>query len=467
MNKQEVVIRSREDVIRFVNSRPHSNKILLVVLVALGGVFIDAYDFTSLGIGTDQIKEEFSLTPFALGSITAIMAFGALIGAFIGGYLTDKIGRLKMFMLTMVMFVVSALGAALSFNVETLMFFRFMMGLAVGIDFPAAMSFIAEYSNSASKGKNVNLWQPVFYVAACFTGIVALPFYLGGAEETLWRWVVGFGAIPAAIMLILRHKLIDESPMWAARYLSIEEAAQVLRKNYKIKVTVAPEVIKEKKKEKISYRKLFSKKYGLRTLLVSILNTTQAMEYYAVGFYLPTISVLIFGEDFIYAILGAITFNLFGIAGGFVQSRITEKMGVRRLAILGYTGVIISLLILGMFKENIPLYGQALLVGLFIFSHSFGPGAQGLTMATLSYPTEIRGLGTGWAEAMIRVGSMIGFFFFPMVLAAVGLTKMLLWLILAPLLGLLSLLFIKWEPIGQDIEEVDSVEKGQAIGVEV
>ena len=59
-----------------------------------------------------------------------------------------------------------------------LLAFRFLMGLGVGLDFPVALSFIAEFVNERRKGGSVNLWQVMWYVAASCTGLVVLPFYL-------------------------------------------------------------------------------------------------------------------------------------------------------------------------------------------------------------------------------------------------------------------------------------------------
>jgi hypothetical protein len=81
-----------------------------------------------------------------------------------------------------------------------------------------------------------------------------------------------------------------------------------------------------------------------------------------------------------------------------------------------------------------------------------------MTMATLSYPTQFRGVGSGWGQTMVRVGSILGFYVFPLVLAAVGLAKTLLFLTIVPVVGLIGLLLIRWEPIGQDVEEMPEPE---------
>lgn len=143
-------------------------------------------------------------------------------------------------------------------------------------------------------------------------------------------------------------------------------------------------------------------------------------------------------------------FNLFGIAGAAVAITVTNRLGIRRIAIFGYVIVIIALLLLYAGGPHLSLAIAALLIGLFIFGHSFGPGAQGMTMATLSYPTRIRGVGTGWGQSMVRVGSIFGFYFFPVLVAAIGFRSMMLALVLVPLPGLLAALLVHWEPIGHD-----------------
>jgi putative MFS transporter len=112
----------------------------------------------------------------------------------------------------------------------SLLFFRFLLGVGVGMDFPVALSFIAEFTNSQTKGKYVNLWQAMWYIAAASTGLFALPLYFIGVGDDLWRWAVGLGAVPALIILILRLIYIDESLMWAAHRQGLREAANILEK---------------------------------------------------------------------------------------------------------------------------------------------------------------------------------------------------------------------------------------------
>ncbi|RIV22760.1 MFS transporter [Alicyclobacillaceae bacterium I2511] len=455
---EAIIIKTKQDIFNLVNSGSLiSRKSWMIVLIALGGTFIDAYDFTSLGIGAVQLKGQFHLSAFQLGSLTAIMAVGALVGALVGGYYVDKVGRLKMFMLDLVFFVVSAIAAAFSPNLLWLITFRFLMGVGVGLDFPAALSFIAEYTGIKRKGRSVNSWQMMWYIAASFGFLIIIPIYYLGVGPNLWRWAVGIGAVPAIIVLILRYMYMDESPLWAASHGDLPGAVKILQGTYGIHavleenssnqtVTTAP---LSSWKE---YAQLFNRHYRTRTTLVTAIGLTQAMEYYTVAFYLPTISLLIFGKKFVFAILGSAVFNLFGVLGSSLNVYNTSKLGIRRLAIVGYVGVLISLITIGLFDKSLPILIAAALIALFITSHSFGPGATGMTMGAMSYPTSIRGVGSGYAQGIIRVGSIFGFYFFPLMLAALGLQHTLLLIGVAPLTGLLVTLFIKWDPTKIDIE---------------
>lgn len=472
MDNSAVVLRSKQDVIDLVNSgRAISRRSWLIVLIALGGVFIDAYDFTSLGIGAVQLQTEFHLTAFQLGSLTASMGLGAFVGALYGGYYVDKIGRLKTFLLDLFFFIGAAIFAALAPNLWVLLIFRFLMGIGVGLDFPVALSFIAEYTATNRKGRSVNLWQTMWYIAAAAGYLIIIPINLSGVGINLWRYAVGFGAIPAIIVLALRYMYMDESPMWAASRGDLAGAANILRKTYGINAVVAPDVVHTNAAPETSaislkdFALLFTSRYRLRTILAAIIGMTQSMEYFALGFYLPTVSLLLFGKGLTTALIGSAIFNLFGILGGFLNIRATHRLGLRRLALVGYIGVIIALLVLGLFGKVVPILIAAFFVALFITAHAFGQGTVGMSMGTMSYPTAIRGIGSGFTQAMIRVGSICGFYFFPLVLASNGLYRTLLFLVIVPFVGLVVTLFIKWDPMHHnvDAEEVTLANEGTVV----
>lgn len=463
MARTQISIGSKEDIFAAINSgRVSGSRPFIIGLIALGGTFVDAYDFTSLGIGAVQLKAQFHLSSAALGSLTASMAAGALAGALIGGHFTDKAGRLKMFMLDLILFVVAAVGAALAPNLGVLVFFRVLMGLGVGLDFPVALSFVAEFVSIRRKTRFVNAWQVMWYVAATFGFVMLLLVHLGGVTSDLWRYAVGIGAVPAAIVLILRYRYMDESPMWAASAGDLDRAAAILREHYGVDAQVAPQaqVSTTAASPMVTVRAwkvLFNARYRQRTILAGVVGMTQSMEYFALGFYLPSIIALLFGKDLATVLWASALFNAFGIVGALINQATSGRVGLRRMTLVGYCGVIVAMAIIGVFGKGAPAILTAIFLIAFIAFHAYGQGTSGMSLGALSYPTAIRGIGAGFTQAVIRVGSILGFYLFPVLLSLAGLYRTTLLMILVPLAGLVVTLAIKWDPTGRDIESEESV----------
>lgn len=461
-----VLIRNADDVCAIVDAgidhsdpvaqRQARRKTLIVMFIALGGVFVDAYDFTSLGIGTIQLQKEFNLSAFEVGMLTASMAISAMFGALFGGYFVDKLGRKNMFLLDLWFFVISAIGAALAPNLAVLIFFRLLMGLGVGLDFPVALSFVVEFCDRSRRGLFVNS----SYVNWCLAALVGFgASYIGyvfGADENLWRIAVGFGAVPALILLILRYRYMLESPMWVAHQGDLESAAAILRRTRNLEVEVHPDAAPEPPHRPKSLvhaaRNVFSPHYRPRAVLSAVISCVQSIEYYAVIFYLPIISQMIFGPTLLNAILGGALFNAIGLVGSVLQAKVCDRTGLRPLALGGSVLTAVSLFGIAFGHAVGSLAMQAVMLGVFMIGHTTGPGPQGMAYAALSFPTPIRGSAVGWAQGMLRVGSITGMLFFPVVLAAVGFTGTFILLALAPIIIAAACLIIRWDPIGVDIE---------------
>ena len=132
--------------------------------------------------------------------------------------------------------MITSLGAAFSPNIMILLIFRFLMGIAIGMDSPVAFTFIAEISNKVQRGRNVNYWQVVWYIAIVTSSLVVIAFFLMGAGETLWRMAVGFGTCIALVLYIMRLKYLQESPTWIIDHFSLEKATHYIQKHYDVQL---------------------------------------------------------------------------------------------------------------------------------------------------------------------------------------------------------------------------------------
>lgn len=451
-----LTISDKADVYALINDGTIAGrKDRLLVFAVLGSVFLDAYDFIAVGATTKSLTSTFHLTPGQLGALTSSIAVGALCGALFCGPLLDRIGRLKLFMLDMVFFVVAALVAAFAPNIWIFLLARFIMGIGVGIDVPAAYSFLAEYSSVKNKRATMNRYLMYWYYATILAFLLALMFDRLGAGQDLWRYLVGLGALPAVGLIMLRYAYMDESPFWAASRGDLHGAAAIIRKMYGVDLVVdeksasgtAPAV-------KLGLATMFSRPYAGRTASVALVNFLQALVYFGVAFYLPVVATILFGHNPTLGLLGAAGFQIFGLIGSTLSSRTVSFVGLRRQAMIGFGAECIVLLVLGLWSAHMAVLAAASLVAIFMLAHTFGPGQNGMALAALSYPTEIRGLGTAFGQTMNRIGSIGGLFFFPVVLGALGLAHTLLVIAIAPAAAVIALTFLRWDPIGHEADVV-------------
>ena len=191
--------------------------------------------------------------------------------------------------------------------------------------------------------------------------------------------------------------------------------------------------------------------YLPRTILASTVQMGQSLQYFAVGWYLPIISIAIFGEgDFVLATVGTLVFNAFGIIGGFASPFIAKKLGLRRASAIGFSLVFVMLLILGLAFETMPLWLAFIVPSLFILFHSGGPGANGKSLSTLSFRSELRATANGFIGAIGSLGAALGLVVFPILKEDLGLGPTFLILSAVPLIAAIICWVIKWEPSRAD-----------------
>lgn len=168
------------------------------------------------------------LTTVDKSLITSCTSLGALVASPVAGILADKFGRKAIILVADLLFVVGALWQAVSGSITEMIVGRTIVGLAVGGASLVTPLFISELSPSAFRGKLVTLsilFITCGQVVAYFFGYV-LSLQQGG-----WRWMVGLGAVPAFVQLVLMA-FLPESPRWLFRAGKTQEARKVLQRVY-------------------------------------------------------------------------------------------------------------------------------------------------------------------------------------------------------------------------------------------
>ncbi|SNY63270.1 MFS transporter [Pantoea sp. GL120224-02] len=462
-------VRSVSDVARLINTRSDKNNYArMIVFLALGGVFLDAYDLTTLSYGIDDVVREFQLSPLLTGLVTSSIMVGTIVGNLIGGWLTDKYGRYSVFMADMLFFVVSAIAAGLAPNVWVLIGARFLMGIGVGIDLPVAMSYLAEFSKFAGKGNKaarLAAWCPMWYAAStvCFLLIFALYFLLPEEHlDWLWRASLLFGAVPALLIIAVRSKFMNESPLWAANQGDLKSAVRILRDSYGIHAHEAePEAPPAEAAPKVSFRVLFQKPWRERTIVAGVMNICISFEYTAIAFFLPSILAQFLGAGVFETISASLGLNaLFAFTGGLLGMRLAWKYPSRHVAMAGFALQFFALIALALIGHPEAITGivfAVLMLGLWLFAEGFGPGAQLMVYPALSYPTSIRATGVGFSRALSGIGSALALFILPILQAALG-TNMFWVVSLAAIIPIFFLLAVRHEPTRHDIDDLSHQE---------
>lgn len=441
-----------------------------VIILALGGIFMDAYDFSSLAFGITSIQEQFGLSGFMTGLVNASIMIGAVIGALFGGYLVDRFGRYRLFMADMVFFVIAAIGCALAPNEWVLIAFRFVMGIGVGLDLPVAMAFLAEFSKLKGKGnrsQRVNSWSPAWYTATGVGYLIVLIIFVTlpyDQHAILWRIVVGFGAVPALIVLLVRRRYLAESPEWLANQGDLRAAVDVMRSHHNLDVVLdekaadsALEAGKPAAGRWRGFAELFSPKYRVRTIVALCVSVFSTFGYNAVAYGTPLIITTLFHQSPLVTIVSSLIINLgFGALGGLLGMTIVNRFGTRKITFIGFViqALALGLLaIVGIPSGALVLVSVAMLAA-FVFAQAGGPGANLMNYATLSYPTRLRGIGIGFNQSVLRSFSIVSLIMFPILAASLG--TGVFWIVAcAPLAGAIAVGIVGWDPTARDVEHED------------
>src|SRR5215467_11723190 len=200
------------------------------VLTTLGG-FLFGYDTSNIGSALNFVP--YNLHGLALGYLVSGASLGAAAGAIVAGPAADRFGRKKLLIVDAGIYAAGAILSAVTPDAAVLLFARTLIGLAIGADSAIATAYIAEYAPKNRRGSLALLQQWMITVGILIAYIVALIIFSafpGSAASVGWRLVLGLGAVPALVGLVLRTQM-PESPRWLlrrGRYEDVRKAVSAL-----------------------------------------------------------------------------------------------------------------------------------------------------------------------------------------------------------------------------------------------
>lgn len=220
------------------------------------------------------------------GLTVASSLMGTMLGSIVAAKPAQKYGRRKVLLFIAVMYLISAIGCALSSVWLLFLTFRFLGGVAVGISSVVGPMYIAEISPAHLRGRLVDFFQ-LNIVTGIFIAYTSNYFLISMGEDS-WRWMLGIMAVPAAIFwLLLRY--IPESPRWLVLNNRDTEAKAILLKTGEPNVDKAIHEIHTHASSGTN-ENLFSGKYNkpiLFAVLLALFN--QLFGINAIIYYAPRI----------------------------------------------------------------------------------------------------------------------------------------------------------------------------------
>ncbi len=200
----------------------------VIAAASLAGLLF-GFDTAVISGVTQALRDAFSLSPTGLGLAVSAALWGTLAGALTLGWPGDRYGSRTVLQCIGVLYVGSALGCALSWNLLSLLVFRFLIGVAIGGSSILAPVYMAEAAPAARRGVMVGLFQINIVVGILIAYISN--FFVAEliASNDVWRWKLAVAVLPAMLFLLLLF-LIPQSPRWLISKGRIPEAADSLRR---------------------------------------------------------------------------------------------------------------------------------------------------------------------------------------------------------------------------------------------
>jgi MFS family permease len=392
-----------------------------MIVIALGITWIlDGLEVTIVGTigGVLTETDTLHLTTADIGFAASTYLVGAVAGALFFGYLMDRLGRKKLFIVTLLVYLIATVLTAFSWNLASFALFRFFTGAGIGGEYSAVNSAIDELIPARVRG-HVDLaingsWWVGTAAGSALSLVLLDPRLL--SHSIGWRLMFGIGAVlGGAVLLIRRH--VPESPRWLMTHGRLEEANQVVRNiedtvNREAHLPQLPppdETITIRQRGAIGFvtvaRTLFQE-YPTRTVLGLTLMSTQAFLYNAIFFTYALVLDTFYGVSTSSVGLYIFPFAVGNFLGPLLLGRFFDTVGRRIMISFTYIFSGILLAISGwMFVQGmLNAVTQTIAWSIIFFFASAGASSGYLTVSEI-FPLEIRAMAIAFFYA---VGTGIG-----------------------------------------------------------
>ncbi|KAG9441540.1 hypothetical protein H6P81_017394 [Aristolochia fimbriata] len=436
------------------------------IVIAGMGFFTDAYDLFCISLVTKLLgriyyfrgdpKRPGSLPPNVSAAVNGVAFCGTLAGQLFFGWLGDKMGRKKVYGMTLLLMVICSIASGLSFSddpqavIATLCFFRFWLGFGIGGDYPLSATIMSEYANKKTRGAFIAAvfamqgfgilagGMVAIIVSAAFKAKYDVPDYITSPLKStvpqadyVWRIILMFGAIPAAMTYYWRMKMPETARYTALVAKNAKQAAADMTKVLQVEIEAEQEKVDKMAVSSTYSFGLFSREF-LRRHGLHLLGTTTTWFLLDIAFY----SQNLFQKD-IFSAIGWIppagTMNaieeVYRIAraqtlialcstvpGYWFTVALIDYIGRFTIQLMGFFFMTVFMFALAFpynhWKKHDNRIGFVIMYALTFFFANFGPNSTTFIVPAEIFPARLRSTCHGISAAAGKAGAIIGAFGF-------------------------------------------------------
>jgi sugar porter (SP) family MFS transporter len=429
-------------------------------IAGLGGILY-GFDMGVIAAALIYVRDSFHLSTVMQEVLVIAVLIGVMIGALVGGTVADRIGRRKTLIWGAVLFIVGSILAPLSPNVYVLFIARGLLGIAVGFTSVTAPVYVSELAPPKSRGMLIGLYQFALTLGIALADLIGYWF----AASQGWRWMFGFGLVPAVLFLFM-VLTVPESPRWLFVQNRLAEAESVL-KSYtdEAGARLLLEDIRVSLMTKMERRwsALWSPAVrGSLFIAVGFMVLIPATGINAILYYGPQIFSLAGISSNKSAIFATLLVAITNVLATVIALVLVDRVGRKPLLYVGIGGMTAALLVLSFcFHQHAelgPSLGKIATACLmfFITCYAFSIGPIAWILVSEVFPLRVRGRGVAAATLSFGTSNFLVSLTFLSLIKAAGTS---LTLIIYGAFCILTLFFVAFvipETKGRELESISA-----------
>ncbi len=406
------------------------NKMLIyiIAMIAATGGLLFGFDTGVISGAIPFFQKDFGIDNNMIELITSAGLLGAILGALFCGRLTDRLGRKKVILASAVIFAVGAIWSGVAVDAWNLVLARLFLGIAIGVSSFAVPLYIAEISPAKVRGMLVSMFQLMVTIGVLVSYLSDL-YFADEGDMSCWRPMFYVGVIPACILLV-GMIFMPETPRWLMSKGRHSESIRILKriegeKQAKDSFQQMQEEIKRSETEKSGWKELLQP--WLRTPLIICIGIMFFQQFVGINtviYYSPKIFLMAGFDGTVAAIWASVGVGVVNVIFTVVSVYFVDRLGRRKLYFIGLSGIVVSLLILGLCFVFVNQLGDSvkwvaiLLIFCYVSFFAISIGPLGWLIISEIFPLKLRGLGASLGSLSVWLfNSIVSFTFFKIVKA--------------------------------------------------